>query len=182
MIALATPRLVLRPWSATDLEPLTEMCADSDVMRFIGDGRTRSATEAQHLIAKSDESWQRHGWGLFAIERIDTGTFIGFCGLARPELLQPLQPAVEIGWRLRRRVWGQGFATEAAAAVVDWAFTDVSLDRLLAVVQLDNLPSHRVAAKLGMHRDQRTIIPESGIWVDVYEISRSLWQSSQVLM
>ncbi len=177
MIALVTPRLVLRSWIPADLAPFAEMCADPDVMRFIGDGSVRTPADAQMSIARSQESWAKHGWGLLAIECLETESFIGFCGLAEPDLLQPLQPSVEIGWRLTRAAWGRGYATEAAAAVVDWAFSTVQLKRLVAVVQLDNLASHRVADKIGMRREQRTIVPGLGVWVDVYELGQANWQA-----
>ncbi len=178
MIALVTPRLVLRSWVSTDLAPFAEMCADPDVMRFIGDGSVKTFAEAQESIERSHGSWASKGWGLFAIECLENGSFIGCCGLAEPDLLQPLRPSVEIGWRLDPAAWGRGFATEAAAAVVDWAFSALQLKRLVAVVHLDNLASHRVADKIGMRREQRTIVPGLGSWVDVYELEQANWQAS----
>ncbi|MDA3038207.1 MAG: GNAT family N-acetyltransferase [Actinomycetota bacterium] len=176
MIALVTPRLVLRPWVPADLVPFAAMCADPEVMRFIGDGSAKTFAEARDSITRSQESWTKHGWGLFAVECLETGSFVGSCGLAEPDLLQPLQPSVEIGWRLERASWGQGYATEAAAAVVDWAFTTLHTKRLVAVVHLDNLASHRVADKIGMRREQRTIVPGLSLWVDVYELGQGSWQ------
>lgn len=175
MIALATSRLVLRPWAPSDLAPFAALCADPEVMRYIGDGSTRSPGEVQAAIERDRQCWSRHGWGLLAIEHLDTQEFIGFCGLAEPDFLPPLRPSVEIGWRLARDYWGQGFGTEAAAAVVDWAFTFADLERVIAVVQLDNLASHRVVEKLGMRREQRTIVPGHGVWVDVYALEADGW-------
>ncbi len=179
MICLATPRLLLRTWLDSDLEGFTAMCADPAVMRYLGDGLPKSAEEAGRSFEEFRDDWARHGHGLFALERLDDATFIGFAGVRAPTFLPEILPALEVGWRLRSDQWRQGFATEAAAAVVDWTFGTLDVDDLVSIVATDNLASVRVATKLGMTRGRRTIVPATGRWVDVFGIDAETWRAGE---
>ncbi len=177
MICLATPRLLLRMWLDSDLEPFTSMCADPAVMRFLGDGQPKGADEARRSFEEFRDDWDREGHGLFALERLDDGRFIGFAGVRAPTFLPEILPTLEVGWRLRSDQWGQGFATEAAAAVVDWTFGTLDVDELVSIVATDNSASIKVAMKLGMTRGRRTIVPATGRWVDVFGIDAATWRT-----
>lgn len=175
MISLATPRLVLRPWTDADMETFVELCTDPEVMAFIGDGSPRTRAEAEARFARLVPSWEADGFGLLAIEEIDTGAVAGFVGLGVPDFLPEMLPSVEVGWRLLPSFWGRGLGTEAAAAMVDWAVGQPTIDEVIAIIRIENSRSHRIAAKLGMDRRRRTIIPGHRVWVDVYGVSAAQW-------
>ena len=162
------------------------MSADPEVMRFIGDGQPRTSSDAEISFGRMNEAWRKRGFGIFAVEELETESLIGLCGL------EPVDPTVaaaidaehatEIGWRLDRSCWGNGYATEAATAVTDWAFSaDAALDlrRLLAIVQVKNTASIGVAERLHMVREQRTIVPGNQRWIDVFEVSRAAWTARE---
>jgi RimJ/RimL family protein N-acetyltransferase len=148
---LTTPRLLLRPWREDDLAPFAALNADPEVMRHFPALLTREESDAMaHRLAGLVEE---QGWGLWAVERRDTGEFVGFTGLAVPRFALPFLPATEVGWRLARAAWGHGFATEAAAASLDHAFGALGLDEVVAMATARNARSHAVMGRLAMSRD-----------------------------
>jgi RimJ/RimL family protein N-acetyltransferase len=149
-VELVTARLRLRRCRDGDADALAAINADPEVMRWIGDGsvRDRAATRAE--IAASQQLWQARGFGRFAVEIRDTGELAGLTGMAVPDDVPDVMPAVEIGWRFARAHWGRGFATEAARAALRFAFSDAGLDRLVGVHVVGNDASARVMLKLGM--------------------------------
>lgn len=144
-------------------------------MQFIGDGKPRSRPETEGRFHRLQQTWESDGFGLLAVERLDSGEFIGFSGLGTPDFLPEILPSVEIGWRLAPDHWGLGLGTEAATATLDWALGRDDVKPLVAVIQVDNKRSHRVAEKLGMTRERRTIVPDHKVWVDVYGIDADTW-------
>jgi RimJ/RimL family protein N-acetyltransferase len=170
---IETDRLVLRRWDVLrDLDAWAAICADPEVMRYIGDGSVATRAECAERLEDFETTWREHGFGLFAIDRRDTGEFIGNTGLAVPDFLPEILPAVEIGWRFGRAQWGQGFATEAARAVLAFAWDPVGLDRVVSVHAVGNDPSGNVMRKIGMHLDRETVHPTNGRAVRVYAIDR----------
>ncbi|GIF46593.1 RimJ/RimL family protein N-acetyltransferase [Asanoa ferruginea] len=167
---LVTERILLRRWHDDDLDAFAEVTGDPEVMRWIGDGRAldREATAARLDVYR--RHWEEHGFGLYALVLRQTGELAGFTGLAVPTFLPEILPAVEIGWRLGQRHWGQGLATEAARAVVAHARADLGLDRLVSIHQVGNDASANVMIKLGMHLDRETLEPGSGRAVRVYAL------------
>ena len=163
MVALTTSRLLLRRWREDDLPAMAAINADPEVMRWIGDGTP---------IDEDATAAETHGFGLFAVEFRATGELAGFTGLNTPYSLPEVLPAVEIGWRLGRRYWGQGIATEAARAALEFGFTDRELDRIVGIHQLGNDASGRIMQKLGMQLD-REITDSRGRRVRIYAINRS---------
>jgi [ribosomal protein S5]-alanine N-acetyltransferase len=142
---LDTPRLHLRRPAEADADGLAELYADPRYMRFFGDGRTADHAAAWGAIAGSLGHWALRGFGFFAVEEKATGRFIGWSGLLSPAGW----PGVEIAWGIAPRAWGRGFATEAATAVRDDAFTRLRLTRLASIIHPENTASIRVAIKLG---------------------------------
>ena len=172
MVALTTSRLLLRRWREEDLPAMAAINADPEVMRWIGDGTPIDDEASAAGIARSEQHWETHGFGLFAVEIRATGQLAGFTGLNIPYFLPEVLPAVEIGWRLGRRYWGQGIATEAARAALDFGFTDRGLDRIVSIHQLGNDASGRIMQKLGMRLD-REITDNRGRRVRIYTIGRN---------
>jgi RimJ/RimL family protein N-acetyltransferase len=170
---IETERLVLRRWDLeADLDPFAAMCADPEVMRFIADGSTQTRAQCVERLHAFEDVWGRRSFGLFAVELTATGELIGFTGLAVPEFLPEIMPAVEIGWRLAREHWGCGYATEAARSVLAFGFDQVGLDRLVSVHAVGNDASANIMRKIGMHLERETTHPGNGRGVRVYVIDR----------
>jgi RimJ/RimL family protein N-acetyltransferase len=148
---LTTDRLLLRPWRDADREPWAEMGADPEVMTYFPALLTREESDA--FVDRAMRGVDERGWGWFALEERASGAFAGVAGLAPVRFEAPFTPAVEIGWRLARSAWGQGFATEAARASVMFAFDDLGLDEVVAIAAPANERSLAVMRRLGMTRD-----------------------------
>ncbi len=147
---LTTPRLILRPWRDTDRAPLAAITADAHTMRFFG--ITRSPAQSDAWMERTQAHIDRHGFGIWAVERPGTG-LIGFVGLSTipPEL--PVAPGVELVWTLGAAWWGHGYAPEAARAAADDGFARLGLAEILAFTAAVNAPSRRVMEKIGMLLD-----------------------------
>jgi RimJ/RimL family protein N-acetyltransferase len=103
---LSTERLRLRRWRGEDRAPFAELNADPEVMEFFPAPLSRKESEA--LIERIESGFERHGFGLWALEPLGSGELVGFAGLAVPGFEAHFTPAVEVGWRLARRAWGNG--------------------------------------------------------------------------
>jgi RimJ/RimL family protein N-acetyltransferase len=150
MADLRTERLVLRPWRDSDLAPWAAMNADPEVREHLGDLLTREQSEGS--VARFQDELDRRGYGWWAVEVRATGEFIGFAGLDDVDDEMPFT-GVEIGWRLARPAWGQGYATEAARTVLAHGFDSLGLPEILAVTTTANLRSQAVMRRIGMTRD-----------------------------
>ncbi len=148
---LRTERLLLREWRDEDLEPFAVLNADPEVMRFMP--KLLSRDECATRIQNIREHFRDHGFGLWAVEVCSVTPFIGFVGLSIPRFEMPFTPCVEIGWRLARQAWGNGFATEAARAVVAFGFDQLGLAEILSYTVPENVRSRRVMERLGMKHD-----------------------------
>jgi RimJ/RimL family protein N-acetyltransferase len=143
---LETERLVLRQWREADREPHWAMACDAEVMRYLPpQTQAESSAGVDRMMAMQAE----HGHCLWALERKDEGRFIGFCGLAPPR--DPLTE-VEIGWRLERAAWGQGFAREAAEASLVWGWRNLATATIVAITTVANTRSWGLMERLGMTR------------------------------
>ncbi|WP_066952152.1 GNAT family N-acetyltransferase [Streptomyces lushanensis] len=150
MAELHTDRLVLRRWQDSDLEPWAAMNADPEVREHLGDLLTREQSDAS--VAQFQAEFDRRGYGWWAVQLRATGGFIGFAGLDQVDDGMPFT-GVEIGWRLARSAWGQGYATEAALAGLAFGFETLGLHEILAVTTATNLRSQAVMRRIGMSRD-----------------------------
>jgi RimJ/RimL family protein N-acetyltransferase len=142
---LRTERLALRAFRADDLDAFAAMSADPDVMRFIGSGETVDRNGSWRTMAGFNGHWSLRGFGMWALERIDDGAFIGRVGLHHP----PDWPSLEAGWVLARDAWGHGFAREAATAVLAYARRELPPQRLVSFIRPGNERSVKVALALG---------------------------------
>jgi RimJ/RimL family protein N-acetyltransferase len=163
---LDTARLRLRPWHDDDLEPYAAMCADPEVMRYMGDGTTLSRDDAWRSMAMFVGHWQLRGYGMWAVEERDARTFVGRVGLHRPEGW----PGLEVGWMLDRSTWGRGYATEAARVSLDYAWRALDVDHVISLIMPENQASIRVAERLGQTREGTFDLV--GLEVLVYGIDR----------
>ena len=145
---LATPRLLLRPWRDADLAPFAALNADPRVMEFFPKLLARAESDA--MVERLRAHFDRHGFGLWAVEVAGGAPFIGFVGLAVPRFEAHFTPCVEIGWRLAAEHWGRGYATEAAGAALDFAFGRLGLDEAVSFTTAANRRSRAVMERLGM--------------------------------
>jgi RimJ/RimL family protein N-acetyltransferase len=151
LIEPSTSRLLLRQWRQRDRSPFAALNADPLVMEHFPALLTRDQSDA--VVDRCAEQIQRNGYGLWAVEVRTSGEFIGFVGLAVPAWEAAFTPCTEIGWRLARSAWGQGYATEAARAALATAFGGVGLDDVVSFTTTRNLPSQRVMQRIAMTRD-----------------------------
>jgi RimJ/RimL family protein N-acetyltransferase len=149
--AICTERLVLRRWLQRDREPFAAMNADPEVMAHFPAPLTREESDA--LVDRIEAGFAEYGFGLWALEVRSTGAFIGFTGLAVPSFEAAFTPAVEIGWRLQRSAWGQGYATEAARAALAVAFDQTGMREVVSFTSTVNDRSQAVMRRLGMTHD-----------------------------
>ncbi len=147
---IETARLIIRPWRDDDRAPFAAMSADAEVMQHLGPTMDRAGSDAvvDRLIALQAVL----GHTFWAVERRDTGAFIGFCGLKMAPLgIAGLSGFPEIGWRLARSAWGQGFASEVARASLDWGWQK-GMTRIVAMTVPANTRSQAVMQRIGMQR------------------------------
>lgn len=144
-VTLATERLRLRAFRGSDLDAYAAMCADPEVMQYLGTGVTLTREEAWRSMAGILGHWRLLGYGMFAVELKATGKLLGRVGFLDP----PGWPGFELGWGLGRQHWGHGYAFEAAAAARDYAFATLGKDRLISLIRPANERSIRIAEKLG---------------------------------
>ncbi|MFC9585170.1 GNAT family N-acetyltransferase [Streptomyces yangpuensis] len=177
MTEIRTPRLLLRLWTDDDLVPLSEINADPEVMRWIGDGSTLGLDETAEEIERWEEEWDEEGFGLFAVELLGSGELIGAVGLSVLEGMPEARADVQISWRLGRQYWGQGYASEAAHATLEFALQDRGLDRVVAVNRLGDAASENVIRKLDMARERETTDPRYGHAVHVHGIDLTQYEA-----
>ena len=163
---LDTPRLRLRQFSAADWPAYAAMCGDTETMRYIATGQPQTPDEAWRSIAIFLGHWQLRGYGMWALERRDTGELIGRVGFIDP----PGWPGFELGWLLAREHWGRGYAREAATAALRHAFETLQRERVISLIRPQNLRSIALAEVLGYGLAER--IELMGGEALVYEVRR----------
>jgi RimJ/RimL family protein N-acetyltransferase len=144
-VTLETERLFLRPFRNEDHAAYAAMCADPEVMKYLGTGVTQTAGEAWRAMASMLGHWQLLGYGMFAAEVKATGELAGRVGFLDP----PGWPGFELGWVLGRAHWGKGYAIEGARACLDYAFGPLQRERVISLIRPANERSIRVAERLG---------------------------------
>jgi RimJ/RimL family protein N-acetyltransferase len=141
---LGTPRLRLRAFTLADLDTYAEICADAEVMRYIGTGGAVGRDVAWRHLAMFLGEWALAGSGMWALERRSDGTLIGRVGYLNPVGW----PARELGWTLARHAWGQGYAFEAARAALAWGRDELGFTGLISLIREGNVRSIALAERL----------------------------------
>jgi RimJ/RimL family protein N-acetyltransferase len=146
---IQTDRLLMRRWRDADRKPFAALNGDAETMRYFPSPLDTAASDA--FVDVIESRFDQHGYGLWALEITATGEFVGFTGLNEPIPDGiPGAGGVEIGWRLARHAWHQGYATEAAAAALDVAFTTVGLAEIWSFTAVLNEPSQAVMRRIGL--------------------------------
>lgn len=171
---LETKRLLLRALKPEDFETYARFMADPDVARYLT-GEPMSRADAWRSMATVLGHWMLRGYGRWAVERKSDHTFLGHIGLWNPEGW----PGVEVGWTLAKEYWGQGYASEAARAAMDFGFRTQNVDRLISVIDAGNVPSQKVAERIGETRGERRelVVNKKSFTVDIWSISRETWRA-----
>lgn len=174
IIELETSRLRLRQWQEEDKHPFHRMNSHPDVMHYFPSvlDEQQSGQFMETIIAKFA---QQEGWGLWAVELKSNKQFIGFIGLNTPSASLPFSPCVELSWRLLPEYWHQGYATEGANSVIEFAFDKLKLPELVAFTAVVNSPSESVMKRLGMIKEPNTFyhpaLPD-GHWLQEHVLYR----------
>lgn len=183
-IEFDTARLRLRTWRDEDRAPFAALNADPAVMEFFPAPQSRAQSDA------SIDAWMTQfaaqGWSNWAVQTCARGEFIGFVGLSVPRRQLPCSPCVEIGWRLARPFWGQGYASEAARGALALGFGRLQLAEIVSFTALGNLRSRAVMARIGMCPDpagefDHPALPEGHVLRRhcLYRLARADWQAQQ---
>jgi RimJ/RimL family protein N-acetyltransferase len=154
MTTLTTGRLALREMTDADLDDMAALLGDEQLMRYYPRPKTRE--EAQGWVNWNKGLYQEHGFGLWLVTLADTGEFVGDCGLTVQQVDGVAE--IEVGYHVRSDLQGLGYATEAAAAARDFGRDTLGLQRLIAIINPDNTPSQRVAAKIGLQPEKRSVV------------------------
>lgn len=168
---LTTERLILRPFRDEDIDAYAEICADPEVMRYLGPGQPIPREEAWRQMAFFLGHWHMRGYGMWALEEKASGRLVGRAGLQNPEGW----PGFEAGWTLGRPYWGNGFATEAAREALRYAFEDLGRDHVISLIRPGNDPSIRVAERLGERLEGEVEVMGGPAFV--YGIGREAWRA-----
>jgi RimJ/RimL family protein N-acetyltransferase len=150
-LELRTDRLLLRRWRAGDRDAFAALNADPVVMEHFPSVSARADSDA--AADRIEAHFERHGFGLWAVEVVEVAPFAGFIGLCVPRFEAHFTPCVEIGWRLAAAFWGQEYATEGAKAALAFGFEHLRLDEIVSYTVPPNLRSRRVMEKIGMSHD-----------------------------
>ncbi|MGC2196300.1 MAG: GNAT family N-acetyltransferase [Terriglobales bacterium] len=170
-IVFETPRLILRQFVPEDADALAQVISDPATMRYYPAPFDRAGVE--EWIARNVRRYAADGCGLWALDLKSSGEMIGDCGITLQELDGEHLP--EIGYHVRRDMWGQGLATEAARACRDYGFTQLQMDSLISLIRPENAPSRRVAEKNAMKVWKKT--SHSDMLHLVYRIQQEEWRT-----
>jgi RimJ/RimL family protein N-acetyltransferase len=172
-VTLETERLILRMFREDDLEQYAKICADPEVVRYLGDGSTLDRVGSWRQMATILGHWALRGYGPWAVEERGSGRLLGRLGFFKPEGW----PGFELGWVLGREHWGKGYATEGARRALAYAFTQTAREHVISLIHPENRGSVRVAERLGERLEGRADL--FGHEVLVYGIDRETWRAAQ---
>lgn len=151
---IETDRLILRAWTDADIEPFADMMSDPQVMRYYARPMERQrAIDQAHTMR---ERLEENGYGRFVMQIKGDDRYAGMMVLDDIRYDVPFEPRREVGWILPEFTWGNGYAPEAASALLEYAFTKLQWPEVIAMAVAHNLPSQRVMQKIGMVRDTST--------------------------
>ncbi|PYE38964.1 GNAT family N-acetyltransferase [Psychrobacter fozii] len=179
---IETERLYLRQWRVSDFAIFAEMNADLDVMKYFPKPLSPKVSDA--IANKCSQLIKDKGWGFWAVSLKETDTFIGMVGLNEAHADMPFAPAVEIAWRLHKGYWGQGYATEATRASLNFAFDTLGFDEVVAFTAVINEHSQLIMQRIGMSNTQENfyhpMLDSNHRLAEhvLYKIIRQQWKSA----
>ena len=150
--AIKTTRLVLRPFTKKDVDPLYQILQEKDILRYFPNPNPPSRERVEQLISNQLKHWEEHKLGWWAVEPRLRKHLIGWCGLQ----FLPETQETEVGFLISKAFWGQGLATEAAKASLLYGFDRLGLKSIVGITHPENVASQRVIEKLGMSLTAKT--------------------------
>jgi len=169
---LETARLLLRPPAPEDFDAWAEFCADAEAQRFLGGALDRASAWRNICIAAG--AWTVRGFSFFSVIEKASGRWIGRVGPWQPEGW----PGKEVAYGLAKQAWGKGYAHESAGAAIAWAFNHLGWTEVVHCIDPANVPSQRVATRLGARILRKTRLPAPLHWeVEVWGQTRDAWQA-----
>lgn len=172
---LETDRLILRPFSDSDLDAYAAMMGNADVSQFASlGGAPMDRMDAWRSMAMHLGHWQLRGFGQWAAEEKDSGAFVGRIGTYYPETW----PGREVGYALAREHWGKGYATEGSIAARDYAFGTLGWDEVISIIHPDNVRSIAVAERIG--ETFRETWQLRDMTLKIYALTRAEWENLKV--
>ncbi len=184
VVEINTKRLLLRQWRNEDLASFALLNSDPEVMAYLP--KVLNKEESNNLAEKIIKLISEHGWGFWAIETTHDHSFIGFVGLHEPKYELPVKPCVEIGWRLARKYWGKGYATEAGNASLEFAFNKLELNEVYSFTSTTNKKSQAVMERLQLvnifSNFDHPSIPITSQYREhvLYKINKESWLNNHV--
>lgn len=166
-IVTETERLIVRHYKDEDFDAFAEMNADEVVMEHFPSAL--SPKESRAMFERLNTRLEETGKSFWAVELKENNDYIGFIGLSEPNYEADFMPCTEIGWRLRSKYWGKGYATEGALACLEVGWTQFGLTEILSIAVKNNLPSIHVMRKLGMTYENNFIHPHLKQWPEIEE-------------
>ena len=175
-------RLGFRNWSMEDLDEFAAMNSDPEVMEYFPNLLSRQ--ESADFIERLQAHFEQYKYNYFATEILATGELIGFIGLAFQSYETDFTPAVDIGWRLKKSAWGNGFATEGAERCLEYVFIDLNLCKVISTCTEANKKSERLMVKIGLSKQGNFKHPqlvEHPVYINCvwYTITRKEWLKQQ---
>ena len=169
-IILETERLILREYTQDDFAPLKDIIGDGETMKYYA--APYDDKGVQRWLDWSFNNYEKHGFGLWAIELRKTGELVGDAGIT----MQPIDGEwlPEVGYHINKRFWRRGIASEAARAVRDWAFSNFEFDALYSYMASENIPSQATARSVGMTKLKEYSTENENL--AVYKITREEWK------
>jgi RimJ/RimL family protein N-acetyltransferase len=179
IIPIETDRLVLRPFSKDDLGELTGLHAEESYWWYpLRRGMTDEETAA-FLDRVLDDVCDPFRPAFHAVIEQASGSLVGWAGLAVPDFLPEILPAIEVGWRLGSDYRGKGYATEAASAALRWGFNDLGLGEIVSIYEPENVPSGRVMDRLGFGPGVATMEPTRRLPLEVRRLTADDWRARE---
>jgi RimJ/RimL family protein N-acetyltransferase len=170
--SIETARLLLRPFTEEDVDPLYHILGQGDVLRYFPNPEPPSQERVHTFVQRQLAHWEEHGYGWWAVQPHQQQELVGWCGLQ----FLPETEETEVGYLLGRASWGQGWATEAARASLRYGFEELGVTSIVGIVHPENMPSRRVLEKLGMSLVNRA--QYFGMDVCRYMIERGVYHAT----
>jgi RimJ/RimL family protein N-acetyltransferase len=181
---LESERVLLRQWVESDVPSFVQLNSDPKVMQYFPQALTEQ--ESRGFVSVMSSVIDENGWGFWAAELKSSGDFIGFVGLNIPRTILPFSPCVEVGWRLHKEYWGNGYATEGGRVSLAYAFECMKIDEVVSFTTKSNYKSRKVMERLGMENTGENFkypdIPNEHPLSEhvLYKISKAQWSKGDL--
>ena len=166
-------RLGFRNWLDEDLPTFAALNSDPVVMEYFP--KTLNKEQSQSMVCRMKKHFEDHGYGLYAVDKLENSEFIGFIGFMKPSFDAYFMPCTEIGWRLKKAAWNKGYATEGAKRCLEFGFEELKLSKIYSFTATPNIKSERVMQKIGMQKIGEFEHPgiENGNWLKTHVLYKS---------